>query len=59
VFHSQTALSWLVPAQVTPCEIDAEKAAKRVLAQMYGDSAVRAYLDAEIAHCKPAHLERN
>jgi hypothetical protein len=57
VFHSQTALSWVMPPQTTPCELDAEKAAKRVLGQMYGDSAVRAYLDAELARCKPEHGE--
>jgi hypothetical protein len=57
VFHSQTALSWVMPPQLTPCELDAEKAAKRELAEMYGDSALRAYLDAELARCKPEHRE--
>ena len=57
VFHSQTPLSWVVPPQLTPCELDAEKAAKRVLGQMYGDSGLHAYLDAELARCKPEHRE--
>jgi hypothetical protein len=57
VFHSQTPLSWVVPPQLTPCELDAEKAAKRVLRQMYGNEGVRAYLDAELARCKPEHRD--
>lgn len=55
VFHSQTPLAWVVPPQLTPCELDAEKAAKRVLGRMYGDSGLRAYLHAELARCKPEH----
>jgi hypothetical protein len=38
VFYAQTPLSWVVPPQLTPCEIDAERAAKRVLIHIYGDS---------------------
>lgn len=57
VFHSQTPLSWVVPSQLTPCELDCEKAAKRVLREMYGDEAMRAYLDSELANCKPEHRE--
>jgi len=57
VFHSQTPLSWVVPPQLTPCELDAERAAKRVLGQMYGDSGLRAYIQAELASCKPEHRD--
>lgn len=57
VIHSQTALSWVVQPQLTPCEIDAEKAARRVLGQMYGDARVRAYLDSELARCKSQHRD--
>jgi hypothetical protein len=57
VFHSQTPLSWVVPPQLTPCELDAEKAAKRVLRQLYGDEGVRVYLDTELARCKLEHRE--
>ncbi len=57
VFHSQTPLAWVVPPQLTPCELDAERAAKRVLIRMYGDSRVRAYLDVERTRCSPEHRE--
>ncbi len=57
VLHSQTPLSWVMPPQLTPCELDAEKAAKRVPGQIYGDAAVRAYLDSEVARCKSEHRE--
>lgn len=57
VFYSQTPLSWVAPPQLTPCELDAEKAAKRVLRQMYGDKGVHVYLDGESLGCKPEHQE--
>jgi hypothetical protein len=57
VFHSQTPLAWVVAPQVTPCELDAERAAKRVLIHMYGDSGVRSYLDVERTRCSPEHRE--
>jgi hypothetical protein len=57
VFHAQTPLSWVVPPQLTPCELDAEKAAKRVLRQMYGGEGVRSYLETELVRCKPKHRE--
>jgi hypothetical protein len=57
VLHSQTPLSWVMLPQLTPCELDAEKASKRVLRQVYGYAGVRAYLDGELAHCKPEHRE--
>ncbi len=57
VFYSQTPLSWVIAPQLTPCELDSEKAAKRVLGQMYGDAAVSAYLDVELAACKQEHFE--
>jgi hypothetical protein len=57
VFHSQTPLSWVTAPQLTPCELDAEKAGKRVLVEMYGADAARAYLDSELANCKPEHRE--
>jgi hypothetical protein len=57
VYHSQIALSFFVPPQLTPCELDAEKAGKRVLGEIYGDLAVRDYLDAELARCKPEYRE--
>lgn len=61
VFHSQTPLSWVVPPQLTPCELDAEMAAKRALRQRYSDEGARVYLDTELGHCTPEHravLER-
>jgi hypothetical protein len=57
VLHAQTPLSWVMPPQLTPCELDAEKAAKRMLRQIYGDIGLRAYLDTELARCKPEHRE--
>jgi hypothetical protein len=57
VFHSQTPLSWVTAPQLTPCELDCEKTAKRVLREIYGDEAMRAYLDAELVRCKPEHRE--
>jgi hypothetical protein len=57
VFHAQTPLSWVVPPQLTPCEMDAERGAKRVLIHIYGDSSVRAYLKVELASCKLEHRE--
>jgi hypothetical protein len=57
VFHSQTPLAWVVPPQLTPCELDAERAAKRVLIHMYGDSGLGAYLDVERTRCSPEHRE--
>jgi len=57
VLHSQTPLSWVMPPQLTPCELDAEKAGERVARQMYGDEGARAYLDTELAGCKPEHRE--
>jgi hypothetical protein len=57
VFHAQTPLSWVVPPQMTPCELDAEKAAKRMLGQMHGDGKTRAYLTAQLAACRPEHRE--
>lgn len=57
VFHSQTALSWVHPPQETPCELDAERAAKRLLSEMRGGVAVREFLNSEIAACKPQHRE--
>jgi hypothetical protein len=57
VLHSQTPLSWVMPPQTTPCELDAEKAGKRVARVMYGDERARAYLDTELARCKPEHRE--
>jgi hypothetical protein len=57
VFHSQTPLSWVVPSELTPCEIDAEKSAKHVLGQLYGNAGVSTYLDGERTNCKPEHRE--
>jgi hypothetical protein len=57
VFHAQTPLSWVMPPQLTPCELDTEKAAKSMLGQMYGDGQTRAYLTAELAACRPEHRE--
>jgi hypothetical protein len=57
VFHAQTPLSWVMPPQMTPCELDAEKAAKRVCREVYGDTGLRAYLDTKLACCKPEHRE--
>ncbi len=57
VFHSQTPLSWVMPPQRTPCELDAEKAAKQTLRRIYGDSGLRDYLTGELASCKPEHRE--
>lgn len=57
VFHAQTPLSWVMLSQLTPCELDAEKAAKRVLEQMYGDKQASAYLSAAVAGCRPEHRE--
>jgi hypothetical protein len=55
--HSQTPLSWVVPPQLTPCELDAEKAAKRALRQMYGDEGLHVYLNTELVRCKEEHRE--
>jgi len=57
VFHAQTPLSWVMLPQLTPCELDAEKAAKRTLEQMYGDKHASAYLTAAVAGCRPEHRE--
>lgn len=57
IFHSQTALSWVMNPQETPCELDAEKAGKRVLFEIHGAASARAYLEKELAHCKPEHRD--
>jgi hypothetical protein len=57
VFHSQTALSWVHPPQETPCELDAERGAKRVLEDLYGPATAREYVNREVAHCPPEHRE--
>ena len=57
LFHSQTPLSWVTAPQLTPCELDAEKAAKRAAREIYGAEHLRAFLDNEVAHCKPEHRE--
>ncbi len=55
VFHSQTALSFVHPPQETPCELDAERGAKRILEDLYGVAAAREYLAKELATCNPEH----
>lgn len=57
VFHAQTPLSWVMLPQLTPCELDAEKAAKRMLVQMYGEKHASEYLTAAGAGCRPEHRE--
>jgi len=57
VYHSQAPLSFVVQPQLTPCELDAEKAAKRVLCEEYGEAAVREYLKNELARCRSEHRE--
>jgi hypothetical protein len=42
-------LSWVHPPQETPCERDTEKASKRIPGHIYGDAAVRAFLQEELA----------
>jgi hypothetical protein len=57
VFFSQTPLSWVHPPQETPCELDAERGAKRVLEDVYGAPAAREDVNNELARSKPEHRE--
>jgi hypothetical protein len=57
VLHSQTALSWVHPPQETPCELDAERAAKRLLSEMHGPDEVRVFIAKELADCAPEHRD--
>lgn len=57
VFHSQTALSFVHQPQETPCELDAERCAKRILQDVYGPAAAREFFATELATCKPEHRE--
>jgi hypothetical protein len=43
--------------QLTPCELDAEKAAKRIAISLFGAAHVRAQLDAELRTCATEHRE--
>src|SRR5438034_6061474 len=55
LFYSQNPLSWVMAPQLTPCELDAEKAAKRAARDIYGEESLRTYLEKDLAHCKPEH----
>jgi hypothetical protein len=57
LFHSQTPLSWVMAPQQTPCELDAERAAKRAGAYIYGEQRVQSYLANELETCKPEYRE--
>src|ERR1041384_741462 len=54
---AEAPLSWVVPPQSTPCEVDAEKAGKRIAGQMYGEDDLRGYCDVARACGHPEYFE--
>jgi hypothetical protein len=57
VFFSRTPLAWVMQAQSTPSEVDAEKNGKAVAERVFGPEAVSAHLAAQIASCRPEHRD--
>jgi hypothetical protein len=57
VFFSQTPLSWVMPPQSTPCEVDAEANGKLIAENIFGGATVADHLAAQIATCPPEHRD--
>jgi hypothetical protein len=57
VFFSQTTLSWVMPPQQTPAELDAEATARSAADGLFGIEVVRAYLEERVQTCPPEHRQ--